>query len=50
MSQLSLNPYSSAVARIAKEKWPDIQIIDDNHADALHILDYALKTLGDAND
>ena len=23
--------------------------IDDNHADALHILDYALKTLGDAN-
>jgi len=23
MSQLSLNPYSSAVARIAKEKWPD---------------------------
>jgi len=44
------NAKKDAMIIAAKEKWPDIQIIDDNHADALHILDYALKTLGDAND
>ena len=25
----------------AREKWPDVEIIDDNHADALWLLEYA---------
>jgi Holliday junction resolvasome RuvABC endonuclease subunit len=29
----------------AEIKWPEIRIIDDNHADALHILDFTKKTL-----
>jgi hypothetical protein len=27
----------------AAKKWPSIRIADDNHADALHLLDYALS-------
>lgn len=33
------------MVRAAELKWPDTHIIDDNHADALHILDYAKKLL-----
>ncbi len=29
----------------ARRKWPDVPLIDDNHADALHILDLYQSTL-----
>lgn len=29
------------IVNAAKEAWPEIEIIDDNHADALWLLDYA---------
>lgn len=35
------NADKAAMIAAAKAKWPEVQILDDNHADALHILDYA---------
>jgi len=32
-----------AMLAAAEAKWPDLDIIDDNHADALHLLDLAKK-------
>lgn len=33
------------VLRAAKERWPETEIVDDNHSDALWLLDYA-QTIG----
>lgn len=32
-----------AMIEAAKLKWPQVRIIDDNHADALHIMDYGMN-------
>ena len=34
-----------AMILAATLKWPDINIIDDNHADALWLLDYATEVM-----
>ena len=39
------NSGKPAMIKAAKEKWPHIHIIDDNHSDALWILDYTKKDL-----
>jgi hypothetical protein len=36
----------AAMVEAAKEKWPDVEIEDDNVADALFLLDLAKKELG----
>src|SRR5690606_19624010 len=33
------------MVQAACNKWPDLNIVDDNHADALHLLDLAMKDL-----
>jgi len=35
-----------SMVRVAKRKWPGLEIIDDNHADALWILDLATELYG----
>lgn len=37
------NANKGAMVNAAKEKYPNIKIMDDNHADALHILSYAMS-------
>lgn len=39
------NANKAAMMAAASAKWPEIEIIDDNHADALWIYDYALTKL-----
>ena len=34
-----------AMVAAAKKRWPDVEIVDDNHADALFLLDLAKKEL-----
>lgn len=29
----------------ARHKWPTVRIIDDNHADAMHLLEYARQNI-----
>ncbi|MGR3218357.1 MAG: crossover junction endodeoxyribonuclease RuvC [Candidatus Anammoxibacter sp.] len=37
------NANKDKMVELAKDKWPDITIIDDNHSDALWLLDLAEK-------
>jgi len=39
------NSGKNLMVAAAKQKWPHIEIIDDNHSDALWILDYTKKDL-----
>lgn len=33
-----------AIVAAAERRWPAVRIVDDNHADALHLLDLAIET------
>jgi len=35
-----------AMVGAAEKRWPDVEVIDDNHADALWLLDLAITDLG----
>lgn len=40
------NANKEAMMKAAQAKWPDVRIVDDNHADALWLLDLAQRDLG----
>ncbi len=40
------NASKEAMIDAAAKKWPGVEIIDDNHADALHLLDFATQEWG----
>jgi Holliday junction resolvasome RuvABC endonuclease subunit len=39
------NARKAAMVLAAERRWPRIKIVDDNHADALWLLDYAMKEI-----
>jgi Holliday junction resolvasome RuvABC endonuclease subunit len=41
------NANKAAMIQAAKQRWSDVQIIDDNQADALWLLDLAIQEYGD---
>jgi len=43
------NADKETMLNTAKEKWPDQHVIDDNQADSLHLLSYAMSELGIEN-
>ena len=41
------NADKDAMVAAAKKKWPKVKIVDNNHADALWVLDFALTEYGE---
>jgi Holliday junction resolvasome RuvABC endonuclease subunit len=39
------NANKDAILKAARQRWPDVEIVDDNEADALWLLDLAQKEL-----
>lgn len=42
------NANKERMLEAARERWPDVDLIDDNHADAKWLLDLAMKEYGEA--
>lgn len=40
---------SSATPSEAGKRYPDVEVLDDNHADALLVLAWALEEIGEAS-